>query len=404
MNLDEGARLWEDLKAETGYTPYFAYLEAHEENHSHLWFSKEALRDLIVNTAPSYDHGCAIVDVQGEDSTCCKLNLRCRSTSGTKILSALRQPPATTSFGIVLWDSTSLNEETLDALALGLKLRVHFFNAFLARHPKTPARLDLGTGWKISDDVVVIGQYVMTFVRDYLPANPDAAPIILIAGVDQDYLQINSDLDETFAFQNLATQATKKMPNSLDQLSEWMREYFRRLEIDIKKGKGLGRNDMDLTFSPLTALLQFNMPLFRLECRAARAYYFQATKSRHTETVEKSLKDVFKRRYLLRRMIEDSEDNSLRLRDYTHSLMRHDTPQSQSLMTLEGDLQQIRLEATRLEAEIRDYLQLQTGELALEESKNSIELSNFQIEEAKRGKFKLPRNQKLLAKSSSENL
>ena len=196
----------------------------------------------------------------------------------------------------------------------------------------------------------------------------------------------------------------KKMPNSLDQLPEWMRDYFRRLEFDMKKGKGLGRNDVDLTFGPLTALLQFNMPLFRLECRVARAYYLQATKPRHTKTVEKSLKDVFERRYLLRRMIEDSEDNSLRLRDYTHSLMRYDTLQSQSLMTLEGDLQQTRLEATRLEAEIRDYLQLQTGELALKELKKSIELSNFQIEEAKRGKFKLSRNQNLLAQSSSENL
>ena len=83
-------------------------------------------------------------------------------------------------------------------------------------------------------------------------------------------------------------------------------------------------------------------------------------------------------------MIEDSEDNFLRLRDNLHSVMSYGTSQSQSFMTVELDLQQTRLEATRLEAEIRDYLQLQTGELALEKSKNSIELSNSQIEEAKR--------------------
>ena len=74
--------------------------------------------------------------------------------------------------------------------------------------------------------------------------------------------------------------------------------------------------------------------------------------------------------------------------------MRLDTPHSQSLLTLENELQRIRREATRLEAEIRDYLQLQTGELALEESKKSIELSNFQIEEAKRGKFDYPKQVK----------
>lgn len=90
-------------------------------------------------------------------------------------------------------------------------------------------------------------------------------------------------------------------------------------------------------------------------------------------------------RYSLRRMVEDFEDSSLRLRDCMHSPMKKDTPQGQSLMTLEGDLQQFGLEATRLETEIRDYLQLQIGELALQESKKSIELSNPQIEEAKRG-------------------
>lgn len=134
------------------------------------------------------------------------------------------------------------------------------------------------------------------------------------------------------------------------------------------------------------------MPLLRLECRVARARYLQATKPRHGETVEKFLKDVSNIRYLLRRMIEDSEDNSLRLRDHMHSFMRHDTPQRQSLMTLESDLQQIRLVAARLEAEIRDYLQLQTGELAFEESNKPIELSNCQIEEAKRGQFELSNN------------
>ena len=44
-------------------------------------------------------------------------------------------------------------------------------------------------------------------------------------------------------------------------------------------------------------------------------------------------------------------------------------------------------EACRLEAEIRDHLQLQGSKLALEESKKSIELSNNQIYESKRVKI-----------------
>ena len=404
MNLDEGARLWRDLEAETGYASYFDYLKAYEDDHLLLYFSRGLLEELIVHTAASDHNRCAIVDVQDEDDTSRKLTVRCNSKSGTEVLSSLRQQSAATRFRIVLWDSNSLTENMLNALGLGLKIQPHFFIAFLARHSKTPPLLDMGTDRKFSDDVVVIGQYVMTLIRDYLPANPDAAPIILIAAVGQEHWQIDDDYQETFPFQRLATQATNNTPNPLDQLPRWMKDYFHDLDSDLQKGRGGIRDDIDMAFGPLTTLLQFNIPLLRLECMVTRANYLQATKPRHTEIVGKVLKGVFEKRYLLRRMIEDSEDSSLRLRNCMHPFLRHDTPQSQSLMTLEVDLQQVRLEATRLEAEIRDYLQLQTGESALQESKKSIQLSNFQIEEAKRGQSKPLKIRQILANNTSENL
>lgn len=43
-------------------------------------------------------------------------------------------------------------------------------------------------------------------------------------------------------------------------------------------------------------------------------------------------------------------------------------------------------EERRFESDVRDYLQLQVGNLALEESRRSIELVNSQIQEAKSGK------------------
>lgn len=53
----------------------------------------------------------------------------------------------------------------------------------------------------------------------------------------------------------------------------------------------------------------------------------------------------------------------------------------------EADLMQIHQEAGRLESQVRHYMQLQVGELALQESKKSIELSNQQIEEGRRVKI-----------------
>lgn len=43
-------------------------------------------------------------------------------------------------------------------------------------------------------------------------------------------------------------------------------------------------------------------------------------------------------------------------------------------------------EALRLVGEIRDYLQLQAGQLSLLESRKSIEASNNQLQESTRGK------------------
>ena len=387
MDQDEVDRLWNDLEAETVFTSYLGYLDKTAADHGplYLYDVKLALNQLIKHTAGSDIPRCAIVDVHDKDSTSLKFTLRCNSTSATEILSALRQPPAATRVRIVLWDCTSMTEEMLDAIGLVLKIRASFFNALAARHSKTPGWSEKYVGETMSDDVVVVGQYVMTLIRDYIPANPDAAPIILIAAVDQEYHRKSVCEHQTFSLQRPGMQAKSNMPNPLNQLPRWMAEYFNGLESDIKKRIAHERNDMDLTFGPLVTLLQFSAPLVRPECRAIRADYLDATRPRQTETVGKVLKDVFEKRYLMRKMIEDSEDNSIRLRDYVHSLEKHDTPQSQSLMSLEVDLQQTRLEATRLEAEIRDYLQLQTGELALQESKKSIELSNFQIEEAKRG-------------------
>ena len=403
LTQDETTRLWEDLKTETGFSSYDEFLGAHEGKYANvraLRFNlRFALRDMIGNTDP-YAHPCAILDVQDGDSTCCKLTLRCYSTSGTKILSALRQPPPKSTLGIVLWDSTSLDGEMLNALGLGLRIPPHFFSPFLARHPKAPAYVqshvyfETNISWKIADDFIVVGQYVMTVIRNYLPAKPDAVPIILIVGFDQKHLQPRGDFNsskKTLQSEDLPTLAMNRsavdgLTDFPDRLPGWMRECVRCLDSDIKNGRSLGGKHTDLPLSSLTALLQCTMPLLRQECRVIRESYLRATNPTRTETDETVRKSIFEMRYLLRRMIEDFEDNSLRLRDCIHSQTKQDTPQSQSLMALEGALQLSGREATRLETEIRDYLQLQIGELALQESKKSIELSNSQIEEGKRGK------------------
>ena len=84
-------------------------------------------------------------------------------------------------------------------------------------------------------------------------------------------------------------------------------------------------------------------------------------------------------------MVEDSEDSFDYFLRYTRSQKMADLLLTKSWLKVEDDLKRTHYEAARLEAQIRDYLQLRIGELALEESKKSIELSNRQIEEEKQG-------------------
>ena len=60
-------------------------------------------------------------------------------------------------------------------------------------------------------------------------------------------------------------------------------------------------------------------------------------------------------------------------------------PESSAYLKVKQETSQIHNEARRLDAEVRDYLHLVVGNLALEESRKSIELSNQQILEGKRG-------------------
>ncbi|CAF9919847.1 MAG: hypothetical protein ALECFALPRED_001319 [Alectoria fallacina] len=107
---------------------------------------------------------------------------------------------------------------------------------------------------------------------------------------------------------------------------------------------------------------------------------------------------IQKRGFLILHEIKPGFHLPLTLKDKKHrkkSIVRRDAfnkscPLSipvlgEPFIEIEDQLQQAHLEAHRLENEIRDYLQLQIGELALQESRKSIELSGSQIEEAKRG-------------------
>lgn len=86
-------------------------------------------------------------------------------------------------------------------------------------------------------------------------------------------------------------------------------------------------------------------------------------------------------------MVENSEGGLRYLLRYVRSQTSADWLLKKSWLKVEEDLKGTHEGARRLEAQVRDCLQLQVGDWALQESKKFSELSNCQIEARKRGWF-----------------
>lgn len=398
IGADESDRLWTEIKAETGYESYVKYLYDYCEIYGYLRPLCVALRfSLRRQDNRTSCCECAIYDINHADHRGPRMSLRCGSSSETKILSAIRQPLSTGNVRVIMWEMWRKETtkglpgaprlELFDALGLGLRIQPRFFYALAdttTRRERLPPKF---TERPLDPELFVIDQYVITIARNYFPANPDAMPVILIARLGPEELDFEEEIDENVPFQKLATD---ELPKPVIMLPAWMLQYVRLLESDLAKQRESLGSVRDIFLRSLTVLLHFNVSRIREGKDLMRGEYLKVIGPREEgeEQIldhERMLGKLFRMRSSLRRLIEDSEDKAERLKRVVHSRMANEVREGTSFTTIEDDLRQIRLESRRCETEIFDYLQLQTGELARQESKKSIQLSNFQIEEAKRG-------------------
>ena len=418
---DKSARQRADLKAETGYYSWFDYLGAFQEDYPYA----KLVMDGFSEGWRYMDHShqtCALFNLQIGPSSNPNLDLQSSSASADTILSALRQPSPTAGIRIMLWDAYALKKEMLDLLGPRLKVHPECFRFLLLRCALRGALRgdpeyafpwrDLIDGFDerdIAPEVVLLGQYLVTTARHPLSSNLDAPPAIMIFRLDGPSQpkagkmannNLNNNLNRVSSSRELAPLAVS---NSVETLPQWMQEYVRLLKLDLQLKRERTSGITDLSVSSLTPLLQFYIFLFCEECDFIRTEYLHFTLPQNefrykTAFMRSSLRrrgignikplaELYELRYALRRMVEHSEDLHIfkQVRRFTHSQMPCDTPQDEPYIEIEDQLQQAHFEARRLETEIRDFLQLQTGELALQESRKSIELSSSQIEEAKRG-------------------
>ena len=385
LSPDEKARLWDEVEAETGFRSYVDYLKTYVGRDP----SVRTLKYYLQSFSASKEGGesCAIYDVHVEGYHSPKITLQCSSSSAEVVLSALRRPSATPNVRILLWNHVDSNPYFIDAIGLGLRIQPSLFQK---GYFKNSGDLNLLSRKipSLASEIFLIGEYALTVARHYLPLNPDAPPVILIArfskSLTREIGRLDEDIEGHIPFQKLTRTASEDSFHPRQGLSSWMQMYINLLESDLEKRKGPREKETDLIFKSLAILLQFNIFDIYQDYDVIRGEYLEKLKVNKEQQNE----DLFEVRSDLRRSIEksieESEDMSQQLKQYVHEHKADDVSQKNLSAALD-ELQQVHLKAARLETEIRDFLQLQTGELALQESRKSIELSNSQIEEAKRG-------------------
>ena len=309
---------------------------------------------------------------------------------------------------IVLWEASMLGRAMLNALELGLKLHPDSFRALLVRHCTADYLKvileDMPLPWRklvdgfdeggIVPDVVLLGQYLVTTARHCLPENQDAPPVIMIFRLDKPS-QIKPESKAKTKFSRVSSSQEPDQPaisNPIKFLPPWMQGYVRLLNLDLEKRRGQSSSVTDLSFRLLSPLLQFYVLTFHDKCDSIRVEYLDftlpETKLRYdSELVNqgprrkergkiKELRDLFDVRYLLRRLVKDSEQQYQQLRMFMRSQNTLETPLNERSIEIEDQLQQAHLEAHRLETEIREYLQLQTGGLSLHRQESPL---NYQV-------------------------
>ena len=412
----DAPRIRASLREQTGFRSYQDYLEAYIDWEAHK--DLMLLRDLMNEvTSPDAQDTCSILDVLINEGLPPELSLRCHSKSGSEIFNALRQPPMDACVQIVIWrihtparsPRLTMSRWFLDILGLGLRIDPQFFFALIqtlgglrgSSYPMTAVDTR-----PLRPSHVVIDHTVATLVRQYPFDKPDAGPVILIAGnhfqghiesslTDRDFLPVAdqyTNKSPPFASPSPSVQLGPAFGSLSYDDQAWLHIYKETFSALAGNNPGIP----GCTAAIITGTL---MPLLQMDCLKMRAEFLRLRRTFLVLQAEMNGDNVshkftnhtssmlHQERFWLRRSVEDSNDGMRHFERYFSIEVANYLPKSSAYLKIKQETSQIHDEARRLDAEVRDYLQLVVGSLALEESRKSIELSNQQILEGKRGSY-----------------
>ena len=212
------AKVWKDLKDETGFGTYEEYLKTLKQtnltSHEYLFDYLQAGR---VNAARAgyYDHGfCSIWDISNSGTMSGSFSGPLKGSAAkvtdtvTDLLTVLRDPSSQAMLRVIVLEpaledpsgaqlSAKLPPALLDAIGLGLRIVPEVFEAYLERTSEgrimwQGARLEARYYGSIGDAVI-------TVVRDYLPGTSTCPPVLLVMHPSTRYLNYVSLSNSLFA-------------------------------------------------------------------------------------------------------------------------------------------------------------------------------------------------------------
>lgn len=397
---------WKDVKTETGFSDYLSYLEASDATGPQF----ERLRKELTSYRSFSEFGeISVLDILNDGSTSVSLGLGrvppldSNGDPGTQLLQALRSSPENVTARIVPWlipwGLGLENPRIIDAVGLGLKIDPLFFDVLVSIMRPTCNKRRL-----IGSDYVKIGDSVVTVARDYR-LEAGAPPVLLVAGSSlgnsdpldfevSDWRKYNSDMVEKVVEGGIGGGISLRR-STIDQRSPNYRTsnlYLKLLGKYVYQGQSFGAEDNTLLLTAILPLLHLEILRLRVQSGTIESAFLDVQYRLGKPTLYPNerktqyYQDLDEQRFWLRRRLERLEESKRGFTKYVHLQQATKWLEVETWQKLDDDIKEAIIEARAREAEARDYMQLQIGNLSISESRKSIQLSNQQIDEAKRGK------------------
>ena len=400
--LNEGEKAWQAVRTEAGHPTYLEYLYA--TDHEYLGSRCADQRKDV------HPIKCSIIDLSiNTRSVTMSAQEFCSEISpaetAKEILAALRQPPRSACLRIVLWwltdrEHSGLTPELLNVCGLGLKIDSRFFEAIIEKTDRgyLSTRMEMIQPFLSSPafraKCLVFGSAAAIVARDYIIGEPNVPPVLLIVGWnDKNWANEMSYIDEDWSAVHHARHSDDLMhredyncqvfSNNVIK-SEFLRSqmYIKTLNIMLQQSDSTHIGDGNIIFLSVLPLIHLDSLHMYAKMRLLRSRnYFEFLH----RTDDSSAELMKLERYILRQHIEDSETCRQNFPTFARSQGGIDALDNQEYRSSQEFWRNALDEARRIELAIRDDMQLQVSQLSLKESKTSIELSNRQIEESRRG-------------------